>query len=118
MHELSIASRLVDRAVAAARDNGADRIDRLTVELGAATHLAADQLEFCLGVATDGTPAEGATIEIEPVAPAGRCDCGWAGEPGHVEATVAAPDRRCPECGATIELTAGTDCQLTSIEIP
>jgi len=116
MHELSIAHRLVDRAVETARDADADQIDRLSVALGEATHVAADQLRFCLDAAVVDTPADGATVDIERVPPAGRCGCGWSGEPRRLDATIAAPNRRCPECGERIELTAGDDCRLTQIE--
>lgn len=118
MHELTVADRLLARATEAARDHGADRVDRITVALGEATHLAADQLRFCLRAAAEGTPAEGATVEVDRVPPEGRCDCGWSGRPGRIDATVAAPDRRCPDCGGRIELTAGADCRLASIETP
>jgi hydrogenase nickel incorporation protein HypA/HybF len=118
MHELTIANRLIDRAVAVAHDHDADRVDRLTVALGEATHVAADQLQFCLAAAAEGTPAQGATVDVECVAPEGRCDCGWSGQPGRIDATVAAPDRRCPDCKERIELTAGDDCRLTSIQTP
>jgi hydrogenase nickel incorporation protein HypA/HybF len=118
MHELTVASRLVDRALSAAAERDAERIDGLTVAVGEATHLAPEQLEFCISAALEGTVAEGAAVSIESVPPTGACDCGWRGEPARVDATVAAPRRHCPECGATIELTAGDDCRLTSIEIP
>jgi hydrogenase nickel incorporation protein HypA/HybF len=118
MHELAIASRLLDRALAAAADRDADRIDGLTVAVGEATHLAPDQVAFCLSAATDDTIAEDAGVTVESVPPEGECRCGWRGEPERIDATVAAPKRRCPACGDTIELIAGDDCRLRSVEIP
>jgi hydrogenase nickel incorporation protein HypA/HybF len=119
MHELSIAQRLVDRAIEAAADRGADRVDGLTVELGAATHLAQDQVAFCIDAVAEGTPADGATVSFERVPPAGTCDCGWTGRPERLADTVpGAPSLRCPECGGRLTLTAGRECRLTRIEIP
>lgn len=121
MHELAIASQLLDRALATAEEHDADRIDRLTVEVGEASHVATDQLAFCLDAESDGTVAADAEIEIETVEPAGRCPaCGWEGVPERIEKTVAvaAPERRCPDCEQRIELTAGDDCRLRTIEIP
>lgn len=119
MHELTVAQRLVDRATEAATNRGADRVDRLTVELGEATHLAADQLAFCLTATAEGTPAEDATISFEHVEPAGECDCGWSGRPERLPDTVpAAPSLRCPECAGRLTLTAGRECRLASIEVP
>jgi hydrogenase nickel incorporation protein HypA/HybF len=112
MHELAIASRLLGRALSVADEYDADRID------GEVTHLAPDQLRFCLSAAADGTPAEGATVEIESVPPEGACDCGWRGTPERIDATVAAPRRRCPECGDAIDLVAGDDCDLAAVDLP
>ena len=118
MHELAIASRLLGRALSVADEYDADRIDGLTVAVGEVTHLAPDQLRFCLSAAADGTPAEGATVEIESVPPEGACDCGWRGTPERIDATVAAPRRRCPECGDAIDLVAGDDCDLAAVDLP
>lgn len=121
MHELAIASQLLERALATADEHGADRIDGMTVAVGEASHVATDQLAFCLDAEADGTVAADAEIEIETVEPEGRCPaCGWTGTPERVENTVAvrAPDRTCPDCEQRIELTAGDDCRLRTIEIP
>jgi hydrogenase nickel incorporation protein HypA/HybF len=119
MHELAIADRLLDRAVSAARDAGVDRIDGLTVELGAATHLVPEQVAFCLDAVAADTPAEDAAVSVERVSARGDCACGWSGELATLAETVAgAPDRRCPECGDEVELTAGRECRLKRIEVP
>ena len=119
MHELSVAMGIVERALGVAEDHGAERIERLTVELGSATHVNPDQLRFCIETATDGTPAAGATVEIERVAPLARCTCGWEGDPGTLEAAmVYAPDVRCPECGDRTELVRGRECRLAAVELP
>ena len=119
MHELSIASRLLDRALSAADDHDADSVEELTVALGRATHVNPDQLRFCLETAIDGTIAADATITIERVTPRARCDCGWEGEPDDLEGTIAyAPDVRCPDCGERASLVAGRECRLRSIDIP
>lgn len=119
MHELSVAMGIVDRALGAAEDHGTETIEQLTVELGSATHVNPDQLRFCIETATDGTPAAGATIEIEQVAPMARCECGWEGEPGTLEAAmVYAPDVQCPECGDRTDLVRGRECRLAAVELP
>ncbi|MES3516995.1 MAG: hydrogenase maturation nickel metallochaperone HypA [Natronomonas sp.] len=119
MHELSVAQRLVDAALDAAADHGADRIDTITVELGTATHVAADQLEFCLDALTDGTPAATATIEFDRIDPRGRCSCGWSGSPSSIDGvTPETPSLRCPDCGSRLSLTAGRECRVARIEVP
>jgi hydrogenase nickel incorporation protein HypA/HybF len=119
MHELTVATRLVDRAVDAAERRGADRVDAMTVELGTATHLAADQVRFCVSAVAAETPAADAAVRFERVPPAGECDCGWSGRPDPVEGVAGdVPSLRCPDCGDRLTLTAGRECRLTSIEIP
>jgi hydrogenase nickel incorporation protein HypA/HybF len=119
MHEIAIANRLLDRALSAARDAGADRIDGLTVELGTATHVVPEQVAFCLDAIAEGTPAEDAAVTFERVSARGDCACGWDGELGTIAETVAGvPDRRCPDCGAEVELTAGRECRLKRIAVP
>lgn len=119
MHELSVASGIVDRALAAAAEEGADRIEELTVEVGEATHVNPDQLRFCLDTAIEETIASGATVTIEPVSPVVRCGCGWRGEPETLDVAISyAPDLRCPECGDRTEFEQGRECRLASIEIP
>jgi hydrogenase nickel incorporation protein HypA/HybF len=119
MHELSVATGLVDRAVDAAADAGAERVDRLTVAVGKATHLNPDQLRFAVEMAASETMAAGARVEVERPDPRATCDCGWDGEPDRLDefdGYVAAPT--CPECGDRVRLVAGEECRLVSVEVP
>jgi hydrogenase nickel incorporation protein HypA/HybF len=119
VHELAVAERLVDRATSAARDAGAAEVTALTVELGTATHLVADQVSFCIDAVAEGTPAEGAVVRFDRVKPRGACDCGWTGTLDTLADTVTGvPDRRCPDCGGAVDLVAGRECRVTSIEVP
>lgn len=119
MHELAIADRLLDRALAAAAEAEATRVETLHLELGTATHLVPEQVRFCIRAVAEDTPAEDADVQIEQVPARGECDCGWAGELRSLAETVAgAPDRRCPDCGTSVSVTAGRECRLTSIDVP
>lgn len=119
MHEISVASGILDRALSAAQEHGADRIDEMTLEIGRATHVNPDQLAFVLETIADGTSAEGADVTADVVEPVAACDCGWRDTPAELELAVGfAPDIQCPECGDRTELVAGTECRLASIEVP
>lgn len=119
MHELSVATGIVDRAVAVADEHGAETVERLTLEVGAATHVNPDQLRFCIELATNDTPAATADIEIETITPMARCDCGWEGKPASLEATPAyAPDVRCPTCNERMTLVRGRECRLSKVALP
>ena len=119
MHEVSIAKQLLDRAIDAASENGADSIDELTVAVGEATHLNPRQLTFWIEQLSADTVAEDVEVAIRTIPAEGRCSCGWSGELSGLESAFGtAPDRRCPECGKTTELTAGTECRLEGITVP
>jgi hydrogenase nickel incorporation protein HypA/HybF len=119
MHEITIAEGLLNRAIDAAEENDADTIEEITVAIGEATHINATQVEFWLEELSSDTPAEGMVVRMRKVPASGRCSCGWSGElPGLDSAIGAAPDRRCPECGNTTELTAGGECRLESVTVP
>ncbi|MEF8779537.1 MAG: hydrogenase maturation nickel metallochaperone HypA [Haloferacaceae archaeon] len=119
MHEISVASAILDRALTAADEHGADRVEAMTVEIGRATHVNADQLVFCLEAITEGTPAEGAAVRTETVEPEAACECGWRDDPDELDlANAFAPDVRCPECGGRAELVRGRECRLASVDVP
>ena len=119
MHEISVAHGVLERAIAAAEDYGADRIDEMTLEIGRVTHVNPDQLVFCLEAIVEDTPAAGATIRTETVEPVATCDCGWRDTPGELSLAAGfAPDVRCPDCGGRAELVQGRECRLSSIDVP
>lgn len=119
MHEVQIARDLLDRAESAATDVGAEEIAALDVAVGQATHLNPRQLRFTIETVAEGTIAEGATVEIEIVAPEAVCECGWEGAPDTLDAAqIIAPNVTCPACGRRLEFTAGRECRLTGISVP
>lgn len=119
MHEISVANGILERALTAADEYGAKRIDELTLEIGRVTHVNSDQLVFCLEAIAEGTPAEGARIRTETVDPIATCDCGFHDEPGELALAAGfAPDIRCPNCGGRAELVQGQECRLASIDVP
>jgi hydrogenase nickel incorporation protein HypA/HybF len=119
MHEISVAEAILARALDAAAEHDADRIEALTIEVGRATHVNTDQVVFCLDAITEGTPAEGVEVRTEAVDPFAACDCGWSGAPESLDVGPAfAPDVRCPECGHRAHLERGRECRLVAIEVP
>lgn len=119
MHEISVASGMLDRALEVAHENGADCIDAMTLEIGPATHVNPDQLVFCLETIATDTLAEGATIKTETIEPVAECDCGWRDTPEKLDLAISfAPDMRCPECENRVELVRGRECRLASIDVP
>ena len=119
MHEISVAEAILSRALDAAAEHDADRIEALTIEVGRATHVNTDQVRFCLDAIAEGTPADGATVRTDVVEPVAACDCGWTDEPEALDVgPTFAPDVRCPECGHRAHLERGRECRLVAIDVP
>jgi hydrogenase nickel incorporation protein HypA/HybF len=112
MHEMALTESIVEIAVEAARRDGASRVRRILVDIGALSHVEPEALSFCFSAVSAGTIAEGATLEIARVPGAGWCaDCGK---------TVSLAERfgPCPECGsAHVRMTAGDAMRVTEIEV-
>jgi hydrogenase nickel incorporation protein HypA/HybF len=70
MHELSIAQSAIELAEQAAAGR---RIKQVTLEIGELAGVTVEALAFCFDLATEGTPAEGATLEIRRVAGLAQC---------------------------------------------
>src|SRR5262245_57027355 len=70
MHELGIALELVDAVTE--RAAGA-RVKRVVVEVGLLAAVLPDALDFCFGLACEGTPIEGAALSIVAEPARARC---------------------------------------------
>ncbi|QDU64418.1 Hydrogenase/urease nickel incorporation protein HypA [Planctomycetes bacterium Pan216] len=113
MHELSIATSLIDVACDAAGDEGAERVLSLRVRLGPLAGVDHEALLFAFGFAAEGTMCEGARLLIEEVPVTVYCpDC---------DAVKRLPEIyqfTCPDCGTpTPEMRTGREMELASLEI-
>jgi hydrogenase nickel incorporation protein HypA/HybF len=113
MHELSIATSIVESvSEAAARYPGA-RVKEVRLRVGALSSVIEDSLQFCWGLATEGTPLAGAALAIDmlPVivhCAACRADIVLDGVQSF----------RCPRCGElAADLRQGRELEIESIEI-
>ncbi len=112
MHELSIATNLVDVATEAAADAGGGRIVALQVRLGACSSVVVEALEFAWEAARDGTACDGARLEVERVAARAMCDAC-----GHNFELEDPYTWRCPRCTAIVVCVAGRELELHAIEL-
>jgi hydrogenase nickel incorporation protein HypA/HybF len=62
---MSLMKDLVRKAERLARENGARRVTRLRVQLGALSHFSPDHFREHFAIAARGSLAEGATLDIE-----------------------------------------------------
>jgi hydrogenase nickel incorporation protein HypA/HybF len=112
MHELGIAQRLIETAVALI-PAGAPPVALLRVQLGALAGVAKDELLFGFEAMSPNTPCAGARLEIEEVPAVVHCpQCG-------LDFSIADTDHLlCPTCGSPAVLVMqGKELILTSIEV-
>ncbi|HEX3789637.1 MAG TPA: hydrogenase maturation nickel metallochaperone HypA [Pseudonocardiaceae bacterium] len=109
MHELSIAQSIVDAVV---ERLGEAEVTCVRVEIGRLSGVVADSVLFCFDLVAEGTPVQGARLEISEPGGRGRCrDCGR-------EFDVADPIVLCPGCdSADVDVLSGRDLRIKSVEV-
>jgi len=110
MHELSLASYLIDSVLAAAAEHDATCVEEVAVEVGVLRQVVPEAMQMAWETLTRDTLAEGAALKITEVPPSAVCR--RCGRPCQV--TI---DRFvCPHCNhADLRIEAGNDVVLTSI---
>jgi hydrogenase nickel incorporation protein HypA/HybF len=112
MHELSIASTILDRALAASADNGHARIIKIGLRIGEIAGVEPDALSFGFEALCRSTAAQGAVLEIE------YCRrkqlCSGYGKEFEPDGSVTA----CPWCSCEDSVcVAGAELDVTFIEL-
>ena len=108
MHELSITQSVVDAACERA---GGRPIRSIRVQVGALTAVVPDAMLFCFDLVTEGTPAQGARLDIEPAAGGAHCaSC-------DTDFALADPILLCPCGSADVAVTAGRELRILSMEV-
>jgi hydrogenase nickel incorporation protein HypA/HybF len=112
MHEMSLASALMQLIPDQLAAANATRTTRVVLEIGALSHVDAHALRFAFEAVSDGGPAGGAELVIhEPPGRAWCLDC---------ETPVAVTSREslCPRCGGAKLLAQGGDeMRLVELEV-
>lgn len=108
MHELGITQEIVN--IVSRHADGA-RVKRIVVEIGRLTAVLPDAVRFCFDLCSEGTVAEGATLQI--VETPGRARCRDCGE----ELILDQPFGRC-ECGCSdLDWLAGEELRVMELEV-
>jgi hydrogenase nickel incorporation protein HypA/HybF len=108
MHELAIVTGVVDAVTE--RLPGA-KIARVSLEIGELSGVVTDSVRFCFDLATEGTDLAGAKLEITHTP--GRCQCQACG-------SEFAPDGWLPLCpcgSADVQVLAGNELRITSVQV-
>lgn len=108
MHELSITQSVVDTVTE--RVDGA-RVTAINLRIGKLSGVVPDALRFCFELIAEGTPLEGARLEIDE--PAGRASCRGCGQDFELYDLILL----CPCGSADVSVSDGQQLAVTSVEV-
>jgi hydrogenase nickel incorporation protein HypA/HybF len=108
MHEMALTQDLVGMI---AENCAGRRVTRVVLEVGKLAAVVPDAFRFCFELCAEGTPAEGAELEIIELEGRGLCrDC-------KQESRLESVFDRCP-CGSmSLEFLSGEQLQLKEVEV-
>ncbi|MFZ0041220.1 MAG: hydrogenase maturation nickel metallochaperone HypA [Solirubrobacteraceae bacterium] len=109
MHELSIATAVLNTALKHAEERP---VTRVHVRTGAMRQVVPQSLHFYFEIVARDTLCEGAELDLVQVDARLACDdCGWSWEPE-------IPAFLCPQCGSQeVRIVAGDELQVEYIEV-
>jgi hydrogenase nickel incorporation protein HypA/HybF len=113
MHELSLITSVVETVTESLAAYPGARVEAVRLRVGALAAVIPETLEFCYGIATEGTPLEGSKLVIDVLPVVVHCEpCGLDSELEGIQSF------RCPKCGEPCsELRQGRELEIDSIEI-
>lgn len=112
MHEFSLAQSLVEQVTELAVREGADRVTRIDVSIGAMSGVMKEPFEFCFPEAAKGSCLEGCILSVREIPLIVSCsDCG-------TETSSEIFDICCGKCKCrNVSIIAGKDFILNSVEV-
>ena len=113
MHELSIVTSIVETVTESLTAYPGARVLEVRLRVGALAAVVPDSLEFCYGIASEGTPLEGSRLVVNVLPVVVHCErCAQDAELDGVQSF------RCPRCGELCgEIRQGRELEIDSIEI-
>jgi hydrogenase nickel incorporation protein HypA/HybF len=113
VHELSIVSSIVDSVTTTLEAYPGAQVKEVRLRIGALASVVEDSLQFCYGIATDGTPLEGSKLVVRILPVVMHCErCAQDIEIASLQSF------RCPRCDEPVsDLRQGRELEIESIEI-
>lgn len=112
MHEMTLMESVRSIVLEAKRHQPFERVRRVVLEIGKLSGVQEEAMRFCFDIVMEGSPAEGALLEIEEIPGKAWCN--------HCEAEVEVPSRLdpCPRCGGMPgKITQGTEMRVKGLEV-
>ena len=113
MHELSIVSSIVDCVVESIGSYPGAKVKEVRLRVGALSSVVEDSLQFCYGIATEGTALQESKLVVTVIPVVMHC------EPCDADVELASLQSfRCPRCGESVaDLRQGRELEIESVEI-
>jgi hydrogenase nickel incorporation protein HypA/HybF len=113
MHELSIVSSVVETVTESLEAYPGARVEEVRLRVGVLAAVVVDSLEFCWGLATEGTALEGSRLVVKMIPVVMHCAaCEEDVELDGVQSF------RCPRCDEPCsDLRHGRELEIEAIEI-
>ena len=112
MHEMTLTSSILDLLQTQARQQHFSMVKRIRLEVGALVHFEPEALQFNFNLASRGTLAEGAVLEI--VIQPGRAWCPACER----EVAMSTHLEPCPECGTEqLRVISGDQFHIKELEV-
>jgi hydrogenase nickel incorporation protein HypA/HybF len=113
MHELSLVTSIVESVTESLGAYPGARVLEVRLRVGALASVIPGSLEFCWGIAAEGTPLEGSRLVVNVLPVVVYCEaCGIESELEGVQSF------RCPRCGELCgEIRQGRELEIESFEI-
>lgn len=113
MHELSIVAGIVDAVTEALTDYPGAEVKEVRLRIGALAAVVEESLQFCYGIATDGTPLAGSALIVERVPVLAHCAA--CDRDGPIESLQSF---RCARCGMPVnDVRQGRELEIDCFEI-
>jgi hydrogenase nickel incorporation protein HypA/HybF len=113
MHELSIVSSIVDSVTETLTAYPGARVKEVRLRVGVLASVIEDSLQFCYGIATEGTALEGSVLVVKILPVLARCVA--CAQDVEIESLQSF---RCPRCGEPVsDLRQGRELEIESVEI-
>ena len=113
MHELSIVNSVVSSVTEWLAQRPERKVSVVTLRVGALSGVVEGALQFCYGIATDGTPLSGSVLRVhsQPVV----IYCGGCAEQAELPGVQSF---RCPRCGTpSSDVRNGRELEIDSVEV-
>jgi hydrogenase nickel incorporation protein HypA/HybF len=113
MHELSLVESILDSVTESLAAYPGARVVEVRLRIGALAAVVEDSLQFCFGIATEGTPLAGSCLVVRHLPVRMFCErCAAEVELAGVQSF------RCPRCADLLsDLRQGRELEIEAIEI-